>query len=50
MKTGVRLHSTCLVDCIWLTCCTFHDWLLKIDGLDKMFNGVNAAVISEWAK
>mmetsp|Transcript_5744 Transcript_5744/g.7056 ORF Transcript_5744/g.7056 Transcript_5744/m.7056 type:complete len:149 (+) Transcript_5744:254-700(+) len=48
LKTGVRLQSTCSVDHIWLTCCAFHNWLLKTDGLDKLFDGVNA-VTSKWA-
>jgi len=49
LKTSVRLHSSYLVVFIWLTCCAFfHNWLLKIDGLNKPFDGVNS-VTSEWA-
>ena len=40
LKTGVRLHSTESVDRIWLTYCTFHNMLLKIDGLDEAWDGV----------
>lgn len=42
LKTGVRLHKSESVDMIWKTCCAFHNMLLKIDGLDKPWDGVNA--------
>ncbi len=32
LKTGVRLHGIQVVDKVWLTCCTLHNWLLEEDG------------------
>ena len=47
LKTGIRLHSIECIDCIWLTCCAFHNMLLEIDGLDQQWDGIRNTT-SEW--
>ena len=37
LKTGVRIHDLNSVDDIWFTCCTFHNWLLIVDGLSQQW-------------
>eukprot|EP00804_Cyclotella_cryptica_P000426 CCRYP_020668-RA/>CCRYP_020668-RA protein AED:0.19 eAED:0.16 QI:0/-1/0/1/-1/1/1/0/308 len=47
LKSGIRLHGTDTVDCIWLTCCALHNMLLEVDGLDQPWDGVIAPT-STW--
>ena len=47
LKTGVCLHSTQAVDQVCLTCCAFHNILLKIDGLYDPWDGRQVNT-SEW--
>ena len=47
LKSGIRLHGTNAVDCIWLTCCALHNMLLEVDGLDQPWDGVTAPT-SSW--
>lgn len=35
LKTGIRIQNLTTVDNIWYTCCTFHNMLLNVDGLDE---------------
>jgi len=45
LKSGVCLHGVSVVDRVWKTCCTTHNWLLDINGLPQNWqNGVP----SEW--
>ena len=47
LKTGVCLHSTKVVDQVWIKCCAFHNMLLDIDGLDDQWDGRQVNT-SEW--
>jgi DDE superfamily endonuclease len=41
LKTGIRLHGVVSADKIWMTCCALHNWLLEVDGLEKLWeNGI----------
>eukprot|EP00804_Cyclotella_cryptica_P005035 CCRYP_020361-RA/>CCRYP_020361-RA protein AED:0.17 eAED:0.02 QI:0/0/0/1/0/0/5/0/470 len=42
LKCGIHLHGTNAVDCIWLTCCAFHNMLLEVDSLDQPWDGFTA--------
>ncbi|KAL7475023.1 hypothetical protein ACHAW6_000957 [Cyclotella cf. meneghiniana] len=39
LKSEVRLQGVDVVDKVRLTCCTLHNWLLNIDGLDTTWEG-----------
>ena len=41
LKSGIRLQGVDAVDNIWLTCCTLHNWLLEIDGLNAKWSEVS---------
>ena len=47
LKSPIRIHDIDEVDKIWKPCCTLHNWLLEIDGLDKLFTG---KATCEWKK
>ena len=47
LKSPIRIHDINEVDKIWKTCCSFHNWLLDIDGLDKEYTGKPT---SEWER
>ncbi len=42
LKSGICLHGTDAVDCIWLTCYALDNMLLEVDGLDQPWDGVTA--------
>jgi hypothetical protein len=49
LKSGIRLHGVLKVDDVWKTCCSLHNWLLDIDGLNNEWvNGVHVIVGSDW--
>jgi Plant transposon protein len=35
LKAGVLVHGTRKADMIWKTCCSLHNWLLDINGLNE---------------
>jgi hypothetical protein len=35
LKSHIRTRSIESVDKVWKTCCSLHNWLLDVDGLDK---------------
>ena len=37
LKSGIRLHSIDSTDAIWKTCCSLHNWLREIDGLNMEY-------------
>ena len=37
LKTGIRLHGLKEADTVWKTCCSLHNWLLEVDGLDAQW-------------
>ena len=45
LKTGICLSGVQAADNIFLTCCSLHNWLLFIDGLDDQWQ---EGVSSEW--
>ena len=47
LRYGFRFKSIATCDMMWLTCCSLHNILLEVDGLDKNWeNGVR----SDWEK
>jgi len=48
LKSGVRLNGVDSVDCIWLTCCALHNWLLEVDGLSETWVGGTLNLTSDW--
>ena len=38
LKSGVRIFGVDSVDCVWLTCCALHNWLLEL--MDLVSNGM----------
>ena len=47
LRYGLRFHSLAACDKMWLTCCSLHNMLLEVDGLDKNWeNGVR----SDWER
>ena len=46
LKTGIRLYKVASVDMIWKTCCAFHNMLLKVDGLDRPWDGEQISMSS----
>jgi hypothetical protein len=45
LKTGIRLEGPETAHEIWLTCCTLHNLLLEVDGLDERWE---EGVRSDW--
>ncbi len=39
LKAGVQIHGVNSVNYIWFTCCALHNWLLEIDGMNKIWVG-----------
>jgi len=46
LKTGIQVHSLKMANQIWKTCCSLHNWLLEMDGLDERFE--LDGTTSEW--
>jgi hypothetical protein len=45
LKAGVSLRSAEAMDRVWKTCCSLHNWLLNVDGLNVRWN---SGVPSDW--
>jgi len=41
LKSGIHLQGVDAVNNIWLTCCTLHNWMLEIDGLNAKWSEVS---------
>lgn len=38
LKTGIWLHGLNEADMVWKPCCSLHNWLLEVDGLDEQWS------------
>jgi len=45
LKSGIRLNGLNEADMVWKTCCSLHNWLLEVDGLDEQWSKGNE---SQW--
>lgn len=41
LKLGIRIHGLNEADMVWKTCCSLHNWLLEVDGLDDQWSTGN---------
>ena len=38
IKAGIRVHGEYAADSVWITCCSLHNFLLEVDGIDSEWN------------
>jgi hypothetical protein len=38
LKSGICIHGLNEADMVWKTCCSLHNWLLEVDGLDEQWS------------